>query len=823
MSGISLFLLMALAIWAIAFFAIPLFLWTILLAGMILALQYFQLISLSAWIFWFVFLGFLLPLNIPPLRRLATAKIFNWFKAVLPAMSETEKQAIEAGDTNWERTVFQGRPDWKELTQVANPKLTEEEQRFLDNQVNTLCHMLDDWQIVKEAQDLPLEVWEYIKNEKFFGMIIPKEYGGLGFSEFAHSSVITKIGTRSVSAAVTVMVPNSLGPAELLLKYGTSEQKDYYLPRLAKGEEIPCFALTGPEAGSDAGAIPDKGIVAKGQFKGKEVLGIRLTIDKRYITLAPVATVMGVAFKLYDPDKLLGEKTDLGITLCLLPTDLPGLEIGKRHSPLNMAFMNGPIRATSLFVPIDWIIGGVQMVGQGWRMLMECLSAGRGISLPALSMATGIVCYRTSGAYAAIRRQFNVMIGAFEGVEEALARIGGYTYLLQALRVYIAGTLMRGTSPAVATAIAKYHMTEMARKIINDAMDIHGGRGIMVGPKNYLHFGYQAIPISITVEGANILTRSLMIFGQGAIRCHPYIKAEMDAVLLSQSDAKRALKQFDKNFISHVGYFCSNLVRSFTFSLTRGYFSATACQKEFKRLLQKVNWLSAGLAFSTELALIFLGGELKRKEKLSARLGDVLSQLYMTAVTYKYYYDAGKPESDNVEASWVIQNCLYKAEEALYAFMQNFPNRFVRFLLRLFVFPYGKILTSPSDKLGKEVAKSMLNPSQVREKLTHLCYYEKREDDPIGLMELTFEKWHQVENAMKTLLQAIKKQDIAKNIDFDKQVKMAISKGILGQEEGEALKEYEALYKLAISVDEFDSQESEVLCKTEPMLNRSIL
>ncbi len=564
--------------------------------------------------------------------------------------------------------------------------------------------------------------------------------------------------------------------------------------------------------------------MCKGQFDGKEVLGIKLTIDKRYITLAPIATVMGVAFKLFDPDKLLGEKTDIGITLCLLPTNLPGIEIGARHSPLDMAFMNGPIRAKDVFVPLEWVIGGAETVGQGWRMLMECLSAGRGISLPALSTATGMLCYRMTGAYAAIRRQFNLMIGAFEGVEEALTRIGGYTYQLEALRHYISGTLMRGTSPGVATAIAKYHMTELGRKIINDAMDIHGGRGIMVGPKNYLHFGYQGIPISITVEGANILTRSLMIFGQGAIRCHPYVKAEMDAVLLSQTDNKRALQQFDRHFIHHIGYFCTNLVRCLTFSLTRGYFSRTACQKQFKRDLQKINWLSAGLAFTTELALLFLGGELKRKEKLSARLGDVLSQLYMAAITYKYYEQSGKLDSELSEATWVIQTCLYKAQEAFYGFIQNFPSRGLRILLRCLVFPYGKILHSPSDKLGKELAKSMLKQSPVREKLTKLCYYEKRSDDPVGLMEITFEKWLQVEDLMKKLLHGVKTQEINKNMAFGNQVKSAIVKGLLTAEEGQALKEYEALYKLAISVDEFDINRalgSEKICKIEQK-NQSI-
>lgn len=721
-------------------------------------------------------------------------------------MSVTEKEAIEAGDVWWEKELFQGKPNWQHLMSMPKPTLQLQEQTFIDHQVEILCGMLNDWEIVQEKSDLPPLVWDYLKKEKFFGMIIPKVYGGLEFSPQAHSAVILKIATRCISAAVTTMVPNSLGPAELLLHYGTDQQKNYYLPRLADGREIPCFALTGPEAGSDAGAIPDKGIVCKSMYKGEEIIGIRLTFDKRYITLAPVATVLGVAFKLYDPDHLLGNEVDYGITLCLIPTNHPGIEIGNRHFPLNMAFMNGPVRAKNIFIPIEWIIGGQKNAGQGWRMLMECLSAGRGISLPALSTATGVLAYRMTGAYSAIRRQFNVSISDFEGVEEALARIAGYTFMLEATRLFTAGAVGMGIKPAVATAIAKYHMTEMSRKVVNDMMDIHGGRGIMLGPLNYIGRGYQSIPISITVEGANILTRSLIIFGQGAIRCHPWARKEMEAAALYSQDKALGLKLFDKSCLKHAGYFISNVVRCFTFSLTQGLLSATGSHDVTKPYVKKLNWFSSALAVVSDVALFTLGGDLKRKEKLSARLGDVLSQLYLASSVLKYYHDQGCQNGDWPMVEWSLQTCLYQAQEAFYGLFQNFPYKMIRTGLKWLIFPYGKAFALPSDELGSKIIKPMLTLSEVRTRLTSLCYVGKEIDDPTGIVEFAFIKLVAAQPIISKIMHAIKTKQIQKNMAFEEQIQAALKKKIISESEVSILREFEVARKKVIAVDEFNPE-----------------
>ncbi|HEX7403247.1 MAG TPA: acyl-CoA dehydrogenase, partial [Usitatibacter sp.] len=490
---------------------------------------------------------------VKPLRRaIVTGPIFGIYKKILPQISQTEQEALDAGSIWWDADLFTGKPDWGKLLAYPEARLSADERAFIEGPVEDLCGMLDEWDITHQRMDLPPEVWKFIREKGFLGIIIPKSFGGLGFSAFAHSEIVTKISTRSGTAAVTVMVPNSLGPAELLIHYGTDEQKNHYLPRLAKGLEIPCFALTNPEAGSDAGAIPDFGIVCKGMHEGREVVGVRLTWDKRYITLGPVATILGLAFKLFDPEKLIGDKEDLGITLALIPTAHKGVNIGRRHIPLSGAFMNGPNSGTDVFIPMSWIIGGEKQVGNGWRMLVECLAAGRSISLPSMSMAAGKLCTRTTGAYARIRSQFKTPIGKFEGVEEPLARIGGNTYMMDATRRLTMTALDMGEKPSVISAICKYHMTERMRSILNDAMDIHGGKGIMMGPNNYLGRAYETIPIAITVEGANILTRSLIIFGQGAIRCHPFVLKEIAAA------GANDLTAFDRALWGHMAFTISN-------------------------------------------------------------------------------------------------------------------------------------------------------------------------------------------------------------------------------------------------------------------------
>ena len=572
---------------------------------------------------------FVLVMGVPFIRRLLISNfILKIFRKILPQVSQTEQEALDAGTVWWDGELFSGHPNWRKLLAFAKPTLSAEEQSFVDNETDQLCAMIDDWDVTHVRQDLPRQVWKFIKDKGFFGMIIPKEYGGLQFSALAHSAVVTKLASRSATAAVTVMVPNSLGPAELLLHYGTKEQKDKYLKRLAKGLEVPCFALTGPFAGSDAGSIPDAGVVCKGEFNGqKDVLGLRMNWEKRYITLSPVATLLGIAFKLYDPDHLLGAEEARGITLALIPTNTPGVKVGRRHFPLNSAFQNGPTSGKDVFIPLEYIIGGPERIGQGWRMLMECLAAGRSISLPASATGVAKLSARTSGAYGRVRKQFKMPVGKFEGVEEALARIGGNVYMMEATRVLTASAVDMGEKPSVISAIAKYHCTERSRAVINDAMDLHGGKGICMGPDNYLARAYQQIPIGITVEGANILTRSLIIFGQGAVRAHPYVLKEIKAA--HNPDKKQALLDFDTALWGHVSFSLSNAVRALVFGLTGGRGVDAPTGAPTRRYYQQLTRYSSGFAFAADVAMLVLGGSLKRREKISARLGDVLSQMYL--------------------------------------------------------------------------------------------------------------------------------------------------------------------------------------------------
>ncbi|BAL26547.1 acyl-CoA dehydrogenase [Azoarcus sp. KH32C] len=669
---------------------------------------------------------------LPALRRsFVTAPIFRAFRAALPSMSQTERDALEAGTVWWEGQLFAGRPDWKKLLAYPWPKLTAEEQSFLDHETSELCRLTDDWKAT-QRQDLSPEAWRYIKEQGFLGMIIPKEYGGKGFSAYAHSQVVTKLSTRSSAPAVTVMVPNSLGPAELLLHYGTPEQKSHYLPRLAKGLEIPAFALTSPWAGSDAASIPDSGVVCKGQWQGREVLGMRVSFDKRYITLAPVCTVFGLAFRLYDPDGLLGANPDLGITCALVPADHPGVSIGRRHFPLNAVWMNGPIRGRDVFMPLDFIIGGPQMAGQGWRMLMECLAAGRSISLPGSNTGMQKMTARAVGAYARVRYQFKTAIGRFEGVEEALTRIGANTYLSDAARVMTAGAIDLGEKPSVVSAIVKYHVTERARQTVNDGMDVVGGKGICLGPQNMLGRAYQQIPVGITVEGANILTRSLILFGQGAIRCHPYVLDEMHA-------AQRGdLGLFDRAFWGHIGYTVSNAVRAFVMGITGSHFVEVPADiaPETRRYYQQLTRFSTAFAFIADISMGTMGGALKRKEKLSARLGDILSLMYLASAVLKRYEAEGRQAADAPLMHWAIWDCMFKAQNAFEGVIANFPNKFFAGLLRrVVVFPLGRPYVVPSDELGHEVAKLLIEPSATRDRLTSDVYLPKDLEEPAGSLE----------------------------------------------------------------------------------------
>ena len=750
---------------------------------------------------WTLFLIVAALLLVPQLRRaLVSDPLFNWFRKALPQVSQTEQEALDAGTVWWDGELFSGRPDWNKLFGTPKPRLTPDEQAFLDGPVEELCRMCDDWQITHELNDLPPEVWQFIKDRGFLGMIIPRQYGGLGFSAYAHSQVVQKLATRSATACVSVMVPNSLGPAELLLHYGTDEQKNHYLPRLAKGLEMPCFALTGPEAGSDAGSIPDFGVVCKGLHEGREVLGIRLTWEKRYITLGPVATLLGLAFKLHDPDGLLGPQEDIGITLALIPTRHPGVNIGRRHFPLNASFMNGPNWGKDVFIPMDWVIGGREFTGQGWRMLMECLAAGRSISLPSSSAGAAKLALRTTSAYSRVRSQFKISIGRFEGIEEVLARIAGNTYAIDAARTMTAGAIDLGEKPSVISAIVKYHCTERGRQVINDAMDVHGGKGICLGPNNYLGRAYQQIPIGITVEGANILTRSMMIFGQGAIRCHPYVLREIAAT--RSADLKQAGSEFDDAFWDHVRFVVCNAARSLWQGVTGARLVGVPGAPELRPYTRQLTRLCAGFAFSADVAMLFLGGDLKRREKLSARLGDILSQLYIASTVLKRYEDDGRPRVDLPLAKWALEDCLNRIQDAFYGVFENFPSRVAGWMLRMAVFPLGKSFTAPRDYLGHQIAKLLLEASPTRERLTSNVFMPRHEDDPVGRLELAMQAAPAGE-ATEAKIRSAMRAGVIAGLTEQARIAASVDKGIISAPEAAQFQRFSELRRGCIMVDDF--------------------
>lgn len=670
----------------------------------------------------------------PVRRALITPHLLALFKRILPTMSDTERDALEAGTTWWDADLFSGQPDWPKLLGYGRASLTAEERHFLDHDVERLCELVNDWEI-QQVQDLPRPAWDYMKAQGFLGMIIPKQYGGKQFSAYMHSQVVMKLSSRCSALAVTVMVPNSLGPAELLLHYGTEEQKNHYLPRLANGTEIPCFALTSPYAGSDAAAIPDLGVVCMGMHEGRPTLGFRLSWNKRYITLAPVATLLGLAFQTSDPEHLLSDNDAPGITCALIPASHDGVVIGRRHHPLNAVFQNGPTSGNDVFIPVDWVIGGQAQVGKGWRMLMECLAAGRAISLPSSSVGMGKMAVRGTGAYAAVRRQFNMPIGKFEGVQEALARMGANLYLMDAARTLAAHAVDLGEKPAVISAIVKYHVTERGRALVNDGMDILGGKGICIGPNNFLASAYQQIPIAITVEGANILTRSLIIFGQGAIRAHPYVLREMAAV--GESDGRKALRDFDAAFFGHVGFVLGNLARGLWYGLGGARLAAVpdAGAPALAPYYRALTRLSTAFAVMTDMSMFVLGGELKRRERLSARLGDVLAQLYLASSVLKRYEDDGRPEADLPYVHWSLQDALVKAQQGLTGVLDNFPARVLAVLLRTLLFPFGQPHRPPSDELGSEVALALQTPGADRERLLADGYVAIDTSDPVACAE----------------------------------------------------------------------------------------
>jgi len=750
---------------------------------------------------WVLFIALAAILNVKQIRQnLITTPFLGFYKKALPNLSETERIALESGTVSWDGELFSGKPNFKKLHDMPAPQLTTDEQNFLDGPVAELCSMIDEYEINHVKGDMPENVWQFVRDNGFIGMIISKKYGGLGFSALGHSTVLQKLASRSVAVAASVAVPNSLGPAELLHKYGTDDQKNHYLPRLAAGTDIPCFALTGPSAGSDATSIPDTGVVCKRKFEGKEQLGVLLNFDKRYITLAPVATVVGLAFQMSDPDGLIGDKNHLGITLALIPRETEGMDIGNRHNPLDVMFMNGPVRGKDVFIPMSYLIGGEKMIGQGWMMLVECLSVGRSISLPSCSTGGAKMVAFATGAYSRIRKQFNMPIGRFEGIEEALSEIAGLTYTSAATSTMTALAVDQGDIPAVPSAIAKMHATDMSRTIISHAMDIHGGKGIIMGPRNYLGKAWQGLPIWITVEGANILTRSMIIFGQGAIRCHPYVLKEMEAARIENKEER--LTKFDKLLFNHMGYTFSNAVRSFFMGLGLWRLEKKPHDKFSKPFYAKITRYSAAFGLAADVSMLTLGGALKRKEKTSARLGDVLSHLYMASAVLKRYRDQGSNHADQSIVAYALHQHFYKIEQAFKLLTYNYPNKIVGFILRRLVLPLGTHELPAGDRLGHKAASLILNPNETRARLTDGIDKDITEHNVVMHMNETLKKVIDAEPLERRILKALKAGEIDAIAPAD-QLKQALDKEIINDSEFEKLTTVRAEVTEVITVDDF--------------------
>ena len=735
-------------------------------------------------------------------RALVTRPLFALYRRMLPPISDTEREAIDAGTVWWDGELFTGNPDWDMLLKSGPPRIPPEEQAFLDGPVEELCRMVDTWKVNHDWADIPPDVTAFIKEKRFLGMIIPKEYGGLDLSAVAQSEVLSRVlGVGSVVGNF-IMVPNSLGPGELLMKYGTEEQKNHYLPRLASGEEIPCFALTAPLAGSDATSIPDTGIVCRGTFEGKDMVGMRLTFDKRYITLAPIATLVGLAFRLKDPEHLIGDVDDYGLTCALIPRDTAGLEIGNRHFPVGDPFFNGPVRGKDVFVPLDYIIGGREMAGKGWRMLVNCLSAGRAISLPSASNCIAKRALAGTSAYARIRRQFNIAIAQFEGVQKPLARMAGYANIINASRLHTAQAVAAGSKPSVPSAILKYHCTEMARQSILDAFDIHGGKAVMKGPKNALAPAYEGIPVAITVEGANIMTRSLMIFGQGAIRSHPYVLKEMQ---LAQSQDAGALAEFDQTFFTHLGFVCTNAARAFIHGLTRSLTAPSpgAGNPSLRRWYQHVNRLSAAFALAADMSMFTMQAALKRREMISGRLGDLLSMLYLASMVLKHHEDQNAPAEDLPVVEWCCAHLLNNYQQAMHELLENLPNRLVAVLLRVVVFPTGRHFEKPSDRLESKVAELVTRNTATRARLIDGVYLTAAPNNPLGRVNALLADADGIDPIEKKLREAVKAGKIESLLGIEL-IEAGAAAGVLSAEEAKRMREWDARVMDIIHVDEFE-------------------
>jgi acyl-CoA dehydrogenase len=788
---------------ALGMYKSPLWLWAVGLAGAAVIWQsgVHGSMGLFGFLLWVAALVFA-ALSFPQVRRnVLIAPAFRMVRETLPKVSDTEAQALEAGTVGFDAELFSGEPDWDKLRSIAPIVLTPEEQAFLDGPTEELCALVNDWQVRHTEREVPDEIWDFVKKHGFLGMLISKEHGGLGFSAQAQSLILGKIASRSPDVVTIVMVPNSLGPGELIEKYGTEQQKSYYLPRLARGEEIPCFSLTGPTSGSDAATMRDIGTVTR---EGG-VVGIRLSWDKRYITLGPKATLVGLAFRAFDPENILGKGETLGITVAMIPANHAGVEIGRRHLPSGNAFPNGPNWGKDVFIPIDWVIGGEKMVGQGWRMLMECLAAGRAISLPSSATAGTKAMLRFTSAYGRIRKQFGLPVARMEGVEEPLARMVEAAYANEAARAVTAAMVSRGERPSVISALMKYQTTERMRRSVNDAFDIHGGRAICDGPSNYLQSAYQMVPVGITVEGANILTRTLITFAQGALRSHPYLYKEIQAA--QDPDAERGLNAFEGAFSAHVSYAVANATGAFFHNLTGGRF-APAPEEAYETAgwYRQLGRAARNFAFVADLTVATLGGALKTKQRISGRLADALSELYFLACVLKRYEDDGRLSSDRDIVALVAANGLYRFQEALCGVIDNFPVAPGRWLMRIVCFPLGSPYRPAHDRVAHRAVKLVLEAPEVRDRLTRHIYVSQSPDDPTGLLEVTLKKVVAAEEAEKRLERAIRAGTIRRYHGID-WIGEAMAKGIVTESEGQLLREVEALVSRVIAVDHFDPEE----------------
>ncbi len=742
----------------------------------------------------------------PARRLLVTGPAFKTVKRVLPPVSKTEQEALDAGTLGFDAELFSGRPNWAKLRAVNPIVLTDEEKSFLDNETTELCKMLDDWEIRHNRHGIPEPILNFIREKGFLGMLISKEHGGLGFSPQAQSMVLGKIASRNPDAAIVVMVPNSLGPGELIEQFGTDEQKKRYLEPLAKGKEIPCFALTSPFAGSDAANMRDVGYVTMGAHEGKQVLGVKVSFDKRYITLAPKATIVGLAFHLFDPENVLGKGQDVGITLALVPANHPGVEIGRRQLPAGASFPNGPVRGQDVFIPIDWVVGGRERVGQGWRMLMACLAAGRAISLPAASTAGAKAILRSTSAYARIRKQFSIPIGRMEGIVEKLAEMVETAYTLEAARAVTSAMVSQGAKPAVISGLMKYQATERLRRSLNDALDIHGGKGICDGPNNYLQAAYQISPVSITVEGANILSRSLIVFAQGALRSHPYLYSEIQAA--QNPDRKAGFDAFEQAFEGHMAFAVSNVCGAFFHNVTGGIFAKSPLNAPAPFYYAQLERASTNFALMADMCVALLGGGLKVKQFTTGRMADALSELYFISCLLKRYEDDGALEADRPIFDYAVKKAFHSFYAALHDAIDNFPVLYARPLLRFWIFPLGNRFRKPSDELGKTIAQLSLTPGEVRDRLTRGIFVSQDEADPLGLLEVTMKKVIDCEEAEKKLDRAVRNGEVKRYIGAD-WFKEAVDKRVLTEAEAAALRELEGLVARVIAVDDFDPKELE--------------